>query len=510
MSAADDPTGSQIRGSTLLLAGQVFAAVANLGAQILIVRYLTQQDFGEFAYALSVMLVAETAAGFGMRRGVARYMPVYEERGEAARAAGTLLLALSTVTGIGLVVVLIVAGFRDAIAGSISETTTAVPVLVILIALAPIQALSTILDGVFAVYSKPRAIAFRKYVLIPTFRLIVVGLLIFQSLGVVFLAASWVLTGLIGLLIYLPLVRGLLSDHGLFRIIRERTYVIPTREVMGFVTPLLSTDLIGALMSSGGPLILGIVAAAADVAEFRAVLPVVLSMSYVFNSFALLLIPKASRLYAKSEPEALNDLYWRTAAWTGVLAFPIFAACIAVPETISVAFFGEQYRSAAPVLGALAVGQFVSTAAGHNVDLLTVFGRTRFITISNFAVLPVAVALMVGLSIGFDAVGTAVGTSLAFIILNLVRQIGLARRTSVHGLDRLVTLTYGAMLAATALILGLRVVVDPPDLINGVVAVISTLAVLAVARHSLALVESFPQLGKNPLLRRILGGPAAA
>ena len=44
----------QIRGSTLLLVGQLLAKGVNFGVQVLIVRYLSKSDYGALAYALSI------------------------------------------------------------------------------------------------------------------------------------------------------------------------------------------------------------------------------------------------------------------------------------------------------------------------------------------------------------------------------------------------------------------------------------------------------------------------
>ncbi len=67
--------------------------------------------------------------------------------------------------------------------------------LLILIVLAPIQALDDVLMNGFAVFSNPRAIFFRRYVLNPVLRLAVVGLLIFGERDVEFLAVGYVVTG---------------------------------------------------------------------------------------------------------------------------------------------------------------------------------------------------------------------------------------------------------------------------------------------------------------------------
>ena len=507
MSAAGgDPTSSQIRGSSLLLGGQAFAVVANLVVQILIVRYLSQEDFGAFAYALSVVMVAEAVAGFGMRRGVARYMPLYEESGDQARTAGTLLLALGTVLGISLAVVLVVAGFRGAVAGSFAGDSTAVTVLVILILLAPIQAFGTLLDGVFAVYARPRAIAARKFVLAPLLRLVVVALMLFGDEGVTFLAVAYVVSGLLALLLYVPLLLQTLREHDLLAGIRERRITMPVREIFRFTTPLLSNDITNAVLISGSAVVLGLAATPADVADLRAVLPLALTMGYVLSSFGLLLIPLASRMYAREDVAELNRLYWRTAVWTGVLAFPIFLTCVTIPEPLTVLLFGERYEGAAPVLAALAAGQFVSTAAGHNGAMLAVFGRVRFLMFTNLAAVGVGLGLLVAVSSPYGAVGAAIATAVTFALLNLGRQVGLGRYTSVRALDPMAVPSYLAMSAVTVVVVGVGLAFSPPVLPAALLIAAGVAVVVAVARNGLALTETFPQLAEIPIVRRLVGG----
>ena len=48
---------SQVRGSSLLLAGRLVAMAINYATQILIIRYLSKSDYGAFAYALSMVAV---------------------------------------------------------------------------------------------------------------------------------------------------------------------------------------------------------------------------------------------------------------------------------------------------------------------------------------------------------------------------------------------------------------------------------------------------------------------
>ena len=85
-------------------------------------------------------------------------LPLYEERDDLARAAGTLALAFGVVVSIGTVVVLGVIAFSGEIAGGLPPEAEAPLLLSILIVLAPVQAIGSLLDATFAVFGLPRTI----------------------------------------------------------------------------------------------------------------------------------------------------------------------------------------------------------------------------------------------------------------------------------------------------------------------------------------------------------------
>src|SRR4051795_2691844 len=75
----------QIRGSGLLILGKVLSVGVTSLAQVLIVRHLTTNDYGSFAYALSVMLLLQGISNFGLHEAIARFLPIYHDRGDHAR-----------------------------------------------------------------------------------------------------------------------------------------------------------------------------------------------------------------------------------------------------------------------------------------------------------------------------------------------------------------------------------------------------------------------------------------
>jgi O-antigen/teichoic acid export membrane protein len=503
-----DVTRRQIRGSSLLFGGQVFSVVVNLVTQVLIVRYLAKESYGAFAYALSVVTVAQVVAGLGLRRGVGRFMPIYEERGEPGLAAGTLVFALATVLSLGLAVVLLVAGLRGTIAGSVSGGD-GVTVLVIMMLLVPVLAVGDVLDGAFAVFTRPRAILMRRFVLAPLMRLCAVGLLALSHSGVTFLAWGYVVTGVAGIAIYAPMLLPVMRDRGLLEHVRRDRLTMPIRAVMRFSAPLLSSDLTSAALNSSGPIVVGVLIGAAEVASLRAVLPVALTMGYVLTSFGHLFVPLASRLYARGDRVELNRLYWQTATWTTLLAYPIFIVALVLAEPLTVLLFGQRYESSASILAVLAVGQFVNAAAGHNTVLLAVFHRLRFIVLANAIAIIIDLALVVLLAHWHGALGAAIAMSVTYLILNALGQIGMARQTTVHALDRRYTSVWLVALLAAGTALVIQVALSPPLAIGIAMCVLSSAAVLTWSVRRLHVLETFPELRQLPLFRAILRAPAA-
>jgi len=494
---------TQIRGSSLLLGGQSFSVLVNLLVQILIVRYLTKSGYGAFAYMLAVVAIAQTVAAFGLRHGIGRFMPIYEERGDLAKAGGALLFSLLTVLSLGVVLAGAVIVLRGVVAGGV-DTDDAVTLLTIMIFLAPLFAVGMVLDGAFAVFARPRAIVFRRFLLIPILRLAVAGVMIASGAGVIFLAAGYVVVELVGLAAYAPLLLPALRRRGLLRHMRPGALDLPVRELLGFSAPLLTNDLSAAALNFAGAIIVGALAGAQEVATLRSVFPVVLTMGYVLTSFGILFIPLASRLYARGETAELNHLYWQTASWTTLLAYPIFATSVILAEPVTELLFGDRYSSSAPVLAILAVGLFLNTAAGHNGVVLGVFGRVKFIMLVNAITVATNIGLAFALVPAHGALGAAIAIAIAYMVMNGLRQVGLVRQTTVRAVEP----AYVAVLVTAALVtvagLAVQLALSPPLYLGVVLIGACCTAVFLSVHRYLRLLDTFPELGRLPLLGRLL------
>jgi O-antigen/teichoic acid export membrane protein len=501
-------TDRHLRGSSLLLVGRVLAMGVNFAVQILLARYLSRTDYGAFAYALSFVTLGETITTAGLDRGLSRFLAIYDERRDFARLFGTLALVAGTVLSIGLAVVLVVIGLQGWVLGTLVSDPQAVTLLAILIVLAPIQAADTLLTGVLAVFASARSIFFRRYVLAPGLRLVVVLLLIANQSDVTFLATGYVLAGAAGVAIYVGILWQTLRKRGVLAEFRPAGMVVPWREIFGFTLPLLTTDLVYLVMNTTDAILLGHFSGVDAVAAFRVVQPAAGLNQLVMTSFTTLYMPVASRLLARADREGVADLYWRTAIWMAVLSFPLFALTFSLAEPMTVALYGERYRSSATFLALLSLAQYVNVALGFNGLTLRVFGVLKYIVAINVVAAVANLAINLAFIPVLGALGAAIGTSSTLILHNVLKQAGLRLGTGINLFEWRYLRIY-LVIAAAASVLGLSAIALRPDLLGALIlAGVATLVVFLVNRRALQMTETFPELMRLPFAGLLFGaGP---
>jgi O-antigen/teichoic acid export membrane protein len=501
----DAATRKQIRGSSLLLVGRMASLGVNFAVQIIVIRYLSKSDYGAFAYALSLVSLGSSIATFGLDRSITRFVPIYDEQGNYGKVWGTIVLAGGVVTSVGLLCVALVYGLAGVLNGSLIANSSASSVLLVLVLLVPIQGLDGLLVGMFAVFSKPRAIFFRKYVLAPGLRLTIVLLLVLGHQGVVFLAAGYVLSAALGVGLYLVMLERLLRKEGLFERFSLSSTQIPAREIFSFTIPLLSSDLVYTAMNTSDVVLLGHYGGATDVAAFRVVMPAAMLNQVVMSSFALLFTPLAARLFARGDEEGINRLYWQTAIWIAVLSFPIFALTFSLAHPVTTTLFGERYADSATYLALVSFAYYFNAALGFNGLTLKVFGRLRYIVSINVFVALVNLGVNFLLIPRYGPLGAAIGTSSTLVLHNILKQAGLRLNTGIRLLRRADLAVYATIAIAAGLILAIQLAVSPPAFVGFTIAALASLFVVAYNRSALRAAETFPELRRFRVIRLIVG-----
>ncbi len=384
--------------------------------------------------------------------------------------------------------------------GAAFNEPQALHVLLVLMFLAPLDALDQVFVSLFAVFSKPTAIFFRKYIVTPALRLGVVVIIALTTKDVQLLALGYVLTSALGIGIYVVLLRRVLVERGIAHHLRRDNIIIPFREVFSFSIPTLTSELVYIATNLGSVIILGAYWGARQVADFRAVLPAARLNQVVYQTFVTMFLPMTARLHARDDHDGVRDTYWHTSHFLAVSTFPVFAMTSVFAHTTTVTLFGHRYASAASVLLALSIGYYVSIALGFNTYVLQVYGKLRFLVISNVGVAVVSLGLAFALTPKYGATGAAIANGATMAAQNIVNQFVLGRTMKVSGHRMKFLRPYLVIAVVLVPLILLEVAVRPGFIVAAAACTLGGLVVLRLTRDSLELTTMFPELRKVPLL----------
>ena len=498
---AHQATKKHLRGSTLLLTGRFIAMATNFAVQVLIVRFLSKSDYGAFAYAMSLISLGSSLVVFGLDKTVTRYIPIYQERGEHSKVYGALIMMAMTIFSIGLLLVILVFGLQGWIAGSLIEDPQAVRLLVLMVLLVPIQAFDSLLVGMLAIFGKPSAIFFRRHVLGPGLKLLVVLLLVLLGYNANFLATGFVIVGALGVAIYSWILVRDIRQQELGKHFDARNLSFPVKEIFGFSIPLFTTNIVYVLRSQLVIVLLGYFQTTRDVASFRAVQPIADLNTVAIQSFGLLFLPAIARLFAKEDHEGINNLYWQSAIWITIITFPIFLATFSLADPLTLMLFGQRYAQSGPIMALLALGYYFNAALGFNADTLRVYGRLRYTVTIDFISMVLSVGLSLLLIPAYGPMGAALGTCGTLVLYNILNHIGLKFATRVNLFKMEFFRVYISVILGALLLFAFQNLVDASIYIDLILAGIISLIVLFLNRRFLQVEQTFPELLRFPVFR---------
>lgn len=498
-----DETTRQVRGSSALLAGRMVNMVLSLGIQVLLVRTLSEADFGAFGYALAVASAVVLIISLGTLKAVPRFLAVYDEERRYGRFAGVIVFELGVVIGLGTSLFLLLVAFQGVIEGNLLDDPLVFTLTAILFFTAPQEALDSVMEAVAAVAGETRTIFLRKYLLEPSLRLIVIVALILSSASVRFLAVGYVAAGLLGSAFYLVFIIRYLRSRGLLGYFRRANREVPGREIVRFSLPLLSHDVVFVVVSAVAVIMIQAFMGTEEVAQYRAVFPIARMNSIISWTFALLYIPLASRFFVRRDMVRMRHAYWRSASWLTVLTLPFFLVTGVFSRTLTVTMLGSNYADSASVLAVLAAAYYFHASLGFNTYTLQTFGHLRFTVIVDLLSVAIFAVASFGLISAHGALGAAVATLVTFAFINLASQVGI-HRMGLGFFDSRFGGVYASVLLAIGVCLVVEIVFKPPLAVAAFVSGLIAFAVIAANKAKLEVAETFPEIERIPLLGKML------
>jgi O-antigen/teichoic acid export membrane protein len=501
----DTASKKHLRGSSLLLVGRIIAMGMNFVVQVLIVRHLSKSDYGAFAYVASLISLGSSLVVFGLDKTLTRFVPIYQEKGDYPKLFGAIVMMVSTVFSLGFFLVLLIFGLQNWISATFINDHLAMQLLLIMIFLSPIQALDSLLVGMLAVFVSPRSIFFRRHVLDPGLKLLVIVIFIYLlNRNVYFLTAGYVLAGAAGVALYGVILVQHLRKQEYAKEFSLKTIKFPVKEVFSFSLPLLTTNFVYLGRHQLVVVLLEYFHNTVQVASYRAVQPVSDLNTVVIQSFGFLFMPMMARIFARDDHSGINEMYWQSAVWIAVISFPIFLVTFALAKPLTVLLFGQRYAQSSIIMAMLAFGYYFNAALGFNADTLRIYGKLRYTVMIDFIAMGFTVGLSLLLIPRYGAVGAAIATAGTLVLYNIINQVSLRFLTEIKMFQWGYLRVYGSIIGATLILAIIQLSVSLSIYLGVVLAGIISLIVLFINRDVLNIEHTFPELLRYKLVRVLL------
>ena len=431
------------RGGGLNLVGAVCNQLA-LFAVISLLARLGEQDVGRYAscFALLSLLALLSLAGF--RSAMTRFVAMHVADGDASRLRGTLRMGLGLTLLAATVIGVVLALLAPWVAAVLGDPSLAPGVRLVGLSIPAV----TFSDAALAAtqgWRTQRPFTLIGRVFEPLLKLALTAGAIAAGYG--FLGAMWAVViaawsaaALAGLALRRQL-RGTPRANAVYEI----------REIFGFsmvswVSALAATGLIWV-----GTLLLGAIENQQEVGLFNVATRLVMLAVFVMAPFNAAFTPHMAHLFHTGQTAEAARAYGSATRWILTLSMPAFIVLVAFPEQL-LGYFGPSFATAASVTVILALGQFVSAAAGPCGTVLNMSGRVRLTMLDNIAALALNVVLNLVLIPEHGVVGAALAWSASLVVANVAKVLQAHYIVGVHasgaGVGRILAAAVPAAAAA--------------------------------------------------------------
>ena len=395
--------------ASLVFVGLAVDSVASLVERVVIGRALSPAAYGDVNIGLAVLVLGTTLGQIGLHKGVARYIPRYDDEADVRGVWVSGLVATAvTSTVIAAVLLLNV----DLVAGRLFESPRAVELLFLLFLSIPLEAL--LILGVSAIQGleNTRYMLYVQKLLYPISRIGLIAAFLWAGFDIVAVGYAYLLSLSVALVVAYLLLNRLVPLLGPFR--------LHLRELVRFSLPLVLSGLLVHLLTRTDTLMLGYFRTSFEVGLYSAAYPLAHAMMIVHAAFGFLFLPVASRLDAEGRREGVDEIFKLTTKWIYVTTFPAFLAFLVFPGDVIAVFFGEEYTAGALALAILSAGFFVRAFNGRNREALAALGNTTYILLGTSTAFVVNVVANLLLIPPFGIEGAAVASAISFVLLNVI------------------------------------------------------------------------------------------
>lgn len=422
-----------IEGSALVFLGTVVGLLVGFLIKVMFARYTTQNDYGIFSLAFTVVSIFTTISALGLREGTSRYIACFRGRDEIDKVQTTvfssIIIALFTsllVTGISTIT-------SEITSQTLFNTPEISPILKILSVTIPFVVLTNIFVAIFRGFGRVDInIYFNNILRNVSYLIFLVAVILFgfSFLEMVYAYVVSTLVTCVTLVVYffkkppLKIKWSKIHDNHI------------TKKLVVFSIPLLAVNILLTVMAWTDTVMLGYFKTPEVVASYNVVHPLASLLSVVISSISFLYVPLISQLYGKKQIKEMGTINASSTKWCFILTLPIFYIMFVFPEITLDLFFGSRYTEASVTLQILTVGFLLDSLFGFNYYTLLSSGKSKFLMNCSLISAFLNIILNALLIPPYGMVGAAIASAASFAAIEIYMTTTLYKIFRIHAFTK--------------------------------------------------------------------------
>ncbi|MFO8009297.1 MAG: flippase [Dehalococcoidia bacterium] len=422
------------RGTGIAFIGLLVGLGSNFLCKILAAKIGTEEQYGNFSIALSILNIGAIIATLGLIEGSARSIAFSRGKNDIQKVQDliTASLRLSLLVGIFLGLSIFLAS--DLIdSGIFPKASVGFPLKIVATAV-PFLTLIFVLAAVFRGFDNLRVRVYFQDILrnagfLAPLAIIWVFNLSFNLVYYTLLAS--VLFCSIAVAIY-SFRRLSFSPASIFRLRRDPV----AKELLLFSLPLLGATVLYLIVQATDTLMLGAIKGSADTGLYSAAYPSAQFFAIPVAAVEVIYVPIASGLYARGNLDDIRKTFSTITKWISSASLPLFLVVFLFPETVLRFLFGVDYTTADNALRILCLGFMIQSVTGPNLATLIAMGRSNFVMFATLATAIINVVLNLALIPPYGIEGAAIASASSMVVINLIRGWKLYSLNRTHPFSR--------------------------------------------------------------------------
>ena len=413
-------------GAAIVGVGNIVGSILKFGC-----NYLLQVGFGATLYglysiALALIQLVSSLCNMGLGDTTIRYTAIYQSKKQVRSLYGLLIFCSGLAGTVGLIGAIGLIFFSPILAASKNEPQL-VPLLELMAPLIPLMSLQTVWFGSLQGLKLFKWRVLSERIIMPLVLLVMVITFFIFTPSLPTIALATILSTALG-----TFAGSYFLYRSAFLLVKGRKPRFEIREWVVFSTFNFLTSITEVILESIDTLLLVVYAVAnIQVGQYNAAVKISDFIAMPLFSLGTMFTPTIAELHSKNEHGKLSIMYKVVNKWTITLSLPIFLIATLFSRTI-LQLSGKTFIDAWPLLVISAIGSMVNAAAGSLGYMLLMTGHQKWSFVN--AVTSVTLNIIFGAVLipHYGAMGTALGTMAALILVNIMRYIQVRLLLKMH------------------------------------------------------------------------------